>query len=357
MTDYLTSDTDLTAIANAIRTKGGTSSPLEFPNGFVSAVQAIPSGGSSVPSNDVNFLDYDGTIVASYSAADFANLTELPANPTHQGLTAQGWNWTLADAKTYVAAYGMLDIGQMYVTDDGKTRLYITIPDNAPDNARTLELMFAITSGSVTVDYGDGSDPVTVTSSFASRTHDYTNTGDYIITLTVSSGTVQLSYKIFSDSSANANRRPWLTRVEIGSSVTSIGSGALSNCYALQSITIPSSVTSIGSSAFTVCYALQGITIPSSVTSIGSSAFSACHELQSITIPSSVTSIGSSAFQNCYGLRAIHFKPTTPPTVDNSNAWSGLQTSCKIYVPTGHLSDYTGATNYPSSVTYTYVEE
>lgn len=45
MANYIASDTDLTAVANAIRTKGGTSAELEFPSGFVSAVQAIPSGG------------------------------------------------------------------------------------------------------------------------------------------------------------------------------------------------------------------------------------------------------------------------------------------------------------------------
>ncbi|MDO4527418.1 MAG: hypothetical protein Q4C03_01375 [bacterium] len=38
-------DADLTSVANAIRTKGGTSSDLAFPAGFVSAVQAIPTGG------------------------------------------------------------------------------------------------------------------------------------------------------------------------------------------------------------------------------------------------------------------------------------------------------------------------
>lgn len=37
---------DLTSVANAIRTKGGTSDPLAFPNGFVNAVNSIPTGGS-----------------------------------------------------------------------------------------------------------------------------------------------------------------------------------------------------------------------------------------------------------------------------------------------------------------------
>ena len=48
------------------------------------------SGGGGMPHNDVNFFDYDGTIVASYSASDFLALTEMPSNPTHDGLVSQG---------------------------------------------------------------------------------------------------------------------------------------------------------------------------------------------------------------------------------------------------------------------------
>jgi len=42
---YIVTDTSLTSVADAIRTKGGTSSALEFPTGFVSAIENIPSGG------------------------------------------------------------------------------------------------------------------------------------------------------------------------------------------------------------------------------------------------------------------------------------------------------------------------
>ena len=48
MADYLTTDTELTSIANAIRTRGGTSAPLVYPQGFISAIQAIPMGGMVV---------------------------------------------------------------------------------------------------------------------------------------------------------------------------------------------------------------------------------------------------------------------------------------------------------------------
>ncbi len=42
--DYLTNDTDLKKVADAIRAKGGTSAPLAYPSDFVSAIQAIQTG-------------------------------------------------------------------------------------------------------------------------------------------------------------------------------------------------------------------------------------------------------------------------------------------------------------------------
>lgn len=45
MAEYITTDTDLTSIANAIRTKGGTSAQLAFPAEFISAIEAISGGG------------------------------------------------------------------------------------------------------------------------------------------------------------------------------------------------------------------------------------------------------------------------------------------------------------------------
>lgn len=43
--DSVQLDSDLTSVANAIRTKGGTSAQLAFPQGFVDAVDAIQTGG------------------------------------------------------------------------------------------------------------------------------------------------------------------------------------------------------------------------------------------------------------------------------------------------------------------------
>ena len=47
MANYAVKSSDLISVADAIRTKGGTSASLAFPSGFVSAIGDIPTGGSS----------------------------------------------------------------------------------------------------------------------------------------------------------------------------------------------------------------------------------------------------------------------------------------------------------------------
>lgn len=48
MADYLVQGASLTAVADAIREKGGTTAPLSFPEGMAKAVREIPSGGSDI---------------------------------------------------------------------------------------------------------------------------------------------------------------------------------------------------------------------------------------------------------------------------------------------------------------------
>ncbi len=129
-----------------------------------------------------------------------------------------------------------------------------------------------------------------------------------------------------------------LTKIYIGSGVTSFGNGAFQGCdnltevyindvaawcnidlrgasfttspmrYAkklylngelVKDVIIPDSVTTLRWHTFYNCSSLTSITIPDSVTSIDAYAFSGCSSLTSITIPDSVTSIGRSAFSGC----------------------------------------------------------
>lgn len=347
--------------------------------------------------NDVNFYDYDGTIVASYSAADFANLSAMPDNPTHTGLTAQGWNWTLADAKAQVAVSGFLDIGQMYVTSDGKTRLYITLSDGRL--YPRLYLNQTVGRG-VEIDWGDGSATETLSGTETkSAYHLYPSAGDYVITLNVTSGKMLLggtstSTAVFSGDPLNYYRSI-LRKIELGSNA-GINTYGLYCMYGVQSISVPTTATSLYS--FYYCQSLRYITIPSNAVvdsfracgslftisfpknaTVGTNTFHSCQAVRRVTIPqltaipdgmfntstaitklvipSTVTSIGNSSFYNCTGMKEYHFKPSTPPAVANSNAFTGIPSDCVIYVPSGSLSAYTSASDYPSASSYTYIEE
>ena len=446
-------------------------------------VNVPQGGGGEATEKDVNFIDYDGTILYSYTADEFAALDALPVNPTHEGLTAQGWNWTLAGAKDYVANCGFLDIGQNYVTTDGNTRLYIRLTNVA----LALQVGLGV-NGSVVVDWGDGTtNTLTGTSDSTivyTPAHTYATTGEKIITLIPQAGanfsirgamymptSILASNNTYSYACANV-----LYAVELGNNV-SLSRSAFLGCYSLKTITIPkangvvntaesafentfnlrcvvfpdasitlgdyclrtsnivrvsfpqtplrprkqiiqrnpslkrfavnfsaydltstygdiannataleriafgTSITGINTtmiggtnikeivipaSVTSLSYLTMGgdspskiekITLPDALTTIGAETFRNAYALKEITIPAQVTSIGSSAFASLRAISEIHFRPTTPPAVSASNAFSSLPNTCIIYVPTGTLSAYTSASNYPSSSTYTYIEE
>ena len=294
---------------------------------------SAPNGGGTTPGapGDITFYDYDGTIVTSWTLAELATKTALPDYPSHEGLTCQGWNWSLAELKT---ANRKMNVGAMYITDDGKTRIYIRL-----EEGRTSPMLGVCPNGTVTVDWGDGTTPDTLTGTDTTvvkwtPNHAYAAPGEYVIKLTVN-GTMGFygtsdsnqSSAILQYSSASDNRnyvyRNSIEKIELGSSVTSIANSAFGDCYSLASITIPNGVTSIGQYAFYNCYSLLSITIPNGVTSIGQYAFSNCYSLTSITIPDGVTSIWSYAFYKCYSLLSI--------TIPNGVTSIGQYAFCYCY--------------------------
>lgn len=85
MADYLTTDTELISVANAIRTKGGTSAPLVYPAGFISAIQNIPSGGSGACTKFAVYeADSEGSF--TYSSGDMITTSEFISVAIGQGI-------------------------------------------------------------------------------------------------------------------------------------------------------------------------------------------------------------------------------------------------------------------------------
>lgn len=362
-------------------------------------------GGSSASKKQINFIDYDGTIVDSYTKTEWQSVSALPSNPSHSGLTAQGWNWTKAqiDAQLTAMPNGDVWVGQMYITESGDTEIDVSM-----QKGRLAPILTIAVNGTITVDWGDNTTPDTVTgTSLSTRQavpHTYAAAGDYMMKIHVVSGSFRFygstSYLLLRKNTTGNENRGYancVRAVRFGSGVTTIGANAFYNCASLASITIPSGVTSISGSAFQNCYSLTSITIPSDVTSINSTEFNYCSSLASITMPSGVTSIGGSAFQNCYSLASImipsgvtsigggtfnscyslasvtipsgitsiessafndcygmaeyHILPTTPPTL-GSTAFNNIVSDCKIYVPSASLETYQTATNWSTYASY-----
>lgn len=445
------------------------------------------AGNPEAQSNDVNYYDYDGTIRYSYSAEDFLALASHPANPNHRGLVAQGWNWPLAEAKSYVSKYGMLNVGQMYITDDGKTRITFRVTSEYPDVVFTLYKGTGSVE-SIEIDWGDGSSEsksAPADYEVISSSHSYATAGDYVVSIKtgeLNTTDLQLGYhnvastSVTSMNTAFGNFRVATDNKQMASKVVavSIGSGItlgetafryltdlqyvtiprnglsnninflfannkstshvtlpicdnhdflcgamLENATCVRSVALPytgahdsfisghtnfasnaaieritfpegfdypkltglafmkeivapeaTSIPSLGGTllqryvapAATTMYGafmnspVKKFSVPEGVTSIGG-IFQNCSQLATITLPAGLTSIGAQCFYYCTSLKEVHFKSTTPPTVANSNAWGYISKDCVFYVPHGSLEAYTTATNYPSSSTYTYVEE
>ena len=378
MSVYLTSGAALTQVADAIRAKGGTSQPLTYPAGFVAAIGEIQTGGT-LEKNDVNFYDYDGTLLAAYSAQDFLALTELPAPPTHEGLTAQGWNWTLAQAQAYVTAHGMLDIGQMYVPSDGATRIWIRIEADTPASRRFFQLYLGETvDGGVTIHWGDGQTTTLSGTSQTLYTHDYAQAGDYVIALEVTDGNLVLSgsstRSVWGESTAsrgNQYQAARIKRLAVGSGVTKVGEYAFKdcrnlqavslpqgvtvsdygfqNCCGLYSLTIPRGVTRIGISALQSCSGLRAVSLPNGLTQISDYCFAQCGSLARATIPDTVTTLGGGVFASCVSLAEIALSAGL--TTLTNNLLSACQSLVRVTIPDSVTALATNCLNQCSGLT------
>ena len=309
------------------------------------------------PQKQINFIDFDGTILYSYTAQEANALTALPANPTHAGLTAQGWNWSLAQIKAQLTAMpdGPVWVGQMYITQSGDTEIDVRFADAA----RLSPILTVAVNGTITVDWGDNTTADTVTgSSLTTRqepSHTYAAPGEYTIKIHAVSGSFTFygssSYLLLRKSTnANENRAyaNCVQAIRLGSGITSIGNYALYYCTSLAYITLPNTVTSIGTSAFNYCLHLASITVPSDFTSL-TAVFGQCYSLVSASIPSSITTIGYNLFINCHHLASI----TIPSGVTSigSNVFSSCECLMSLILPSGLTNLDTGVINGCISLT------
>jgi hypothetical protein len=132
-------------------------------------------------------------------------------------------------------------------------------------------------------------------------------------------------------------------RIDIPSTVTSIGAFTFYQCSCIKTVNIPSSVTSIGSSAFEDCDYLTSLSLNDGLQSIGGSAFEGCKRLATLVIPSTVNKILVNAFKNCVSLTNVYCNTTAVPNTDAS-AFNGVATeNVTLHVPASAVNSYKAA--------------
>lgn len=246
--------------------------------------------------SDINFWDYDGTLLYSWTLAELATKTELPPLPSHDGLICQGWNWTLQDIKD---ADRELDIGALYITDDGKTRLYVDVDTETWDDF--VLNYWQSHHNATTVDWGDGTTPETKYDySYVEHRHVYASSGSYVITMSVKEGaTMWLGrdrWMLIAKSEADSGRCAMLRRVEVGAKVTTITNSTFQLCSRLESISIPQNVEVEGYATFNQATQLRVIAIQS-ITNVFRTFYN-CTNLRAIAGPGTMDYTDEYAISN-----------------------------------------------------------
>ena len=257
------------------------------------------NGGNVLEEKDCNFYDYDGTLLYSYTAKEALALTELPPLPTQPRLICQEWNYSLEDI---IDNDGVCDVGATYITDDGKTRFYISITNR---NYLTLSIIVGLPAtegGEIEIDWGDGTTTTTKSTSIE-LSHTYGTLGNYIISIYNASGVYNLAGSYTGNTAivgtklagyVNMPYKNMLYRVEFGHNVNLNGISYFNNCANLKYITI-SNTTILTSTNSLNDTGLKYVVVPKSVTSIKGLCHSAM--LEGISIPNKCE-VDSSAFVN-----------------------------------------------------------
>lgn len=277
--------------------------PSENNYGFSKVTVDVPIPGQ-VEFKDVNFIDYDGTLLYSYTANEFLALTQMPLNPEHDRLIAQGWNWTLESAKQYVQAHQTLLIGQVYDTATGATEI-----DTELYEGRLSPMLTFVLNGTAQVNFGDGSavEEISGTHTSVSLQHNYLSAGSYTISIlpsstseikfmgTSSGGDVGSGSRLLCNSTINSDTLNGVYRLGIKEiRVGSVGSNniineyAFSKCYGLEKISFPKNVIQFASNSFTDCGKLFAIVLPSLISQLQSNCFSFAKNLSKISFSESV---------------------------------------------------------------------
>lgn len=325
LTDFLTD------IADAIRHKRGTSSsinPQDFSKEIKDIYEVVTQG---VKENAVTFYDYDGTILYSFAKEEFLRLGNMPPLPTRKGMTYQQWNWSYEDAAQHLAKYDIIEVAAICITDDGKTRLYVTIDTY---NNRVFKLLLDFFE--ISIQWGDGIEKTYTRTNSSSLgeiiSHEYSEIGDYCICITVISGSILFGDDINYSSCIRSNHKDLLRRIEFGENFYLRG-GGFADSGRLESVNFPIGVTSIPRTAFNTCRSLVFIGLPYGCENISRSAFYGCSRLRVVSLPNTIKKVGErNNYSSVFAYTTIK-NIYISGTINSYHLFQGCYSLSTVYLP------------------------
>lgn len=358
MGNVLVNENSMKAIADAIREKNGSSNSYK-PTTMADAILEISTytGEGADPNKPIRFYNPYGELVYSYTINEFLELTELPELPEINGLIGQEWNWSLEKIQ---AVGGEVEIGSHYITDDGATRIYIELNEDALEPKIGF---YQTVSNSVWIDWGDGSaletSDVCGDDTLVSVGHHYKSPGRYVISLIPDedatykfggdSYSTKILHRVADYDYGNRMYGNAIKKIEIGKGMTeftnrcfnsatlecvivpkdisfygtafqgcanikcitftklvaSVTSYAIRSCYALQKLLFSESDFSLGGTSAANNYSLKELVLASNISLSYTDVFTECYSLERVVLPQKMTRLGSDAFSKCYALKEV----------------------------------------------------
>jgi|GEM_PF-939649 len=325
---------DFDDIQAAIIEKGVSVSKDTATSEYGNSIRKIKTNGGTISNKDVNFYDYDGTLLYSYTISEANALTSLPDGPVHDKLLFQEWNYSLVHVNATTIP---INVGAIYTTKSEASEFDLTFTEIT--GLSTDMRIYNSTAGSIiNIDWGDGTveDATSTTIGTKTFTHTYSSMGSYTIKVDSIGNYYFWGGSGLPSNMFNISPNYTCTEVRLGDRCRYVDSYSFRNCYNLTSISIPSGATLIGQNAFYQCYSLITISIPNNVTSINASTFRQCYSLTTVLMPSNITSIAENAFYQCYNLTNILI-PANVITIGNYAFYQCYSLS-NISIPNGITS-------------------
>ena len=282
-------------------------------------VTAEGGGGSYVPTEekDVNFYDYDGTLLYSYTLAEVQALTALPDAPTppKDFLVFKEWNWTLEQIKEVA---NCVDVGAVYAPADGCTRAVLNIRNMsvADVTVRLKTWDYNLSDGTLDVDWGDGTvDSFTQASTgSAAKTlqHRYGALGEYVVKFTLHGDNLDLGGNSATALFVGEQYTSQLKELWVGDQTRISQQYTCLANMGLEAVSIGSNAyNAIAVSAFQRCRNLRAFIVPSWVTTLNNYVLRYNVSTRVVSLPYGLTTLGYYWADTCDALHRLCLPPST----------------------------------------------